>query len=420
MIDKKVEKQMYYIIQYNRYIIRIFMDNHDETPDEFIKKTCMKINVENIVCDNDEIDIIRIDYTILLFTLDEFIVQLHKKFGNSTYIDNDIAIITFELLMKIITTGDIEITNETNEFETMFRCAINSGVRQEPLCEISHDTNIVFCGDIHGSLRSLICHFLIMEGFKNEQKYVFLGDYLDRGTRSLEVFSVLILMRALFPTNIYLLCGNHETRAVYLLYGTVAELQQKNMNMTMIDINNCCDMIDELVNSMSHAIIVGGKIFGTHGCPSEKTPMDKIRNEKMKLSDPSSPTYNLVWSDPSDEELYSDIEYLNLTSTPNTRGAGMLVPYEITKKFITDNSLELIIRAHQCVAKGYMVNHGHFVITVFGQPNYCGTRNDAGMINISPNGEKTIKVFNHESDVYKSLPPSYDKIANNNYPKFFL
>ena len=44
--------------------------------------------------------------------------------------------------------------------------------------------------------------------------YIFLGDYVDRGCHSVEVISLLCLLKLKYPKCIKLIRGNHETKLV--------------------------------------------------------------------------------------------------------------------------------------------------------------------------------------------------------------
>lgn len=83
------------------------------------------------------------------------------------------------------------------------------------------DNQVQVCGDLHGSLLSVYA-FLTQTGcIKNNnsdtvtqepnQTYVFLGDYGDRGTESLEVMLTLLVEKVRNPQKFVLLRGNHET-----------------------------------------------------------------------------------------------------------------------------------------------------------------------------------------------------------------
>lgn len=76
------------------------------------------------------------------------------------------------------------------------------------LLEIKKAKNIIFVGDTHGDVevsKKIIKKYLIPEN-----KIVFLGDYVDRGTYSRENLDFLLEKKVEFSEQIYLLQGNHE------------------------------------------------------------------------------------------------------------------------------------------------------------------------------------------------------------------
>ena len=53
------------------------------------------------------------------------------------------------------------------------------------------------------------------------------------------------------------------------------------------------------------------------------------------------------------------------------RGIGLAFGPDITKRFLDDNNLELLVRSHEVKDEGYLVEHDGKCITVFSAPNYC-------------------------------------------------
>ncbi len=72
------------------------------------------------------------------------------------------------------------------------------------------DDPLVIVGDIHGQYYDFI-KILQMSGNPKKHKYVFLGDYVDRGNFSVEVLTLLCCLKVNYASNIIMLRGNHES-----------------------------------------------------------------------------------------------------------------------------------------------------------------------------------------------------------------
>ena len=77
-----------------------------------------------------------------------------------------------------------------------------------PVPEGSH---INVCGDTHGQYYDLLNIFDSF-GYPSESNpYLFNGDFVDRGSFSLEVVLLLLTFKVVYPEHLHLSRGNHET-----------------------------------------------------------------------------------------------------------------------------------------------------------------------------------------------------------------
>ena len=89
-------------------------------------------------------------------------------------------------------------------------------LEMEPRC-LFLQSPVYVIGDIHGNLEDL--HFFADNIWKlgmelTAGKFLFLGDYVDRGAHGLECIAYLFGLKLLYPRKLHLLRGNHETRDV--------------------------------------------------------------------------------------------------------------------------------------------------------------------------------------------------------------
>ena len=236
---------------------------------------------------------------------------------------------------------------------------------QPALLELSAPVKIV--GDIHGQYTDLLRTFE-MCGFPPNSNYLFLGDYVDRGKKSLESILLLFCYKLKFPENFFLLRGNHESANVTRVYGFYDECKRRcNVKIwkTFIDAFNCLPI----------AAIVASKIFCVHGGLSPSlTHMDDIRQIARPTDVPDYGLLNdLLWSDPADME--ADWE-------SNERGVSYCFGKKVIMDFLQRNDFDLVCRAHMVVEDGYEFFQDRILVTVFSAPNVSFILNPFDSLNL--------------------------------------
>lgn len=256
-----------------------------------------------------------------------------------------------------------------------------------------HDVRspVTLCGDIHGQFSDLLELFRVSGGFPPDVSYIFMGDYVDRGNRSVEVILLLLLLKIRYPLRIFLIRGNHETRQISQVYGFYDECLKKygNTRVWMY----CCDVFDFL----PIGALVDGRILCIHGglSPQLKT-IDQMRRLRRTQEIPHEGALcDLMWSDPEDLE--------NESWSLGPRGAGYLFGRRVAMQFNQLNDLLLIARGHQLVQEGYrFMFPERSLVTVWSAPNYCyRCGNVAAVMRIDPAlefGEKSFTIFESSND----------------------
>ena len=242
---------------------------------------------------------------------------------------------------------------------------------------IVESSPIHIVGDIHGQIGDLMSIFKL-GGVPPDKKYLFLGDYVDRGKNSLEVISLLFCMKIMYPNRIFLLRGNHESREMTRIFGFADECKAK-MNK---QIHKFFCMA---FNQMPLCALIDCHIFCVHGgIGPEVNSLQQIENmDRFGEVPEEGPMSDLLWSDPNPKT--TDWE-------PSDRGSTYFWGLIPAKKFMLDNNLDLIVRGHQVANEGFDFPFApeKCVVTVFSATCYADEcRNKGCFMTINGDGSMT-------------------------------
>ncbi|MGH0143679.1 UNVERIFIED_CONTAM: hypothetical protein FKN15_000634 [Acipenser sinensis] len=195
-------------------------------------------------------------------------------------------------------------------------------------------------------------------------KELFNGDFVDRGSFSVEVILTLFGFKLLFPDCFYLLRGNHETDNMNQMYGFEGEVKAKYTPQMF-------ELFSEVFQWLPLAQSINGKVLVMHGglFSEDGVTLDDLRKIDRNRQPPDSgPMCDLLWSDPQAPDGRS----------VSKRGVSCQFGPDVTKRFLEQNQLNYIIRSHEMKSEGYEVTHNGQCITVFSAPNYCDQMGNKG------------------------------------------
>jgi len=247
--------------------------------------------------------------------------------------------------------------------------------RERNMLELKDPVTVV--GDIHGQYFDFV-KLLDVGGNPETTKYLFLGDFVDRGNFSIEVIMLLFSIKINYPSTIFIIRGNHECRQMTSFFNFRDECLAK------YDLE-IYDKIMEAFDTMPLGCLVNGRFIAVHGgiSPSMETLSDLNTINRFSEPPKSGIFCDLIWSDPVEAENGIATERYK----PNeTRGCSYIYSKDAVNAFLKRNKLLSVIRAHEAQLEGYKLhkwngaNEFPAVITVFSAPNYCDVYNNKGAV----------------------------------------
>jgi len=156
---------------------------------------------------------------------------------------------------------------------------------------------------------------------------------------------------------------------------------------------------------MPLACIVNGKFLALHGgiSPELKTIDDIKKVDRFKEPPRQGLFCDLLWSDPVDND---DGICENIYRQNDVRGCSFFYGNEAVNRFLENNNLISIIRAHEAQLDGYKMHRWNgntdfpVVITIFSAPNYCDVYNNKGAVIKFENNTLNIQQFNYTQHPY--------------------
>lgn len=234
---------------------------------------------------------------------------------------------------------------------------------------------IVMVGDTHGSFEC-IERILRAEGFPEPDKtvYLFNGDFVDRGSFSVEIYVVLLAIKIAHPDAVHLLRGNHETEAVNSNYSFILEINKKYAGLSEDERGELYKRFCESFKALPLCALVNDCYMVVHGGISgwPGFSVDDIHRLNRFREPESSDFMNFHFFDPLNDLLWADsTSECDDLAFNFMRGTSVTFGPAAARRFLKAAKLRYIMRSHTCVPEGWLAEHGNMTHTVFSVPNYA-------------------------------------------------
>lgn len=254
------------------------------------------------------------------------------------------------------------------------------------------DAPITVCGDVHGQYFDLMKLFEV-GGDPAETRYLFLGDYVDRGYFSIECVLYLWSLKIWYPNTLWLLRGNHECRHLTDYFTFKLECKHKYSERVY---DACMDSFCAL----PLAAVMNKQFLCIHGGLSpELHTLEDIKNiDRFREPPTHGLMCDILWADPLEE--FGQEKTGEFFVHNHVRGCSYFFSYPAACNFLEKNNLLSVIRAHEAQDAGYRMYRKTrttgfpSVMTIFSAPNYLDVYNNKAAVLKYENNVMNIRQFN--------------------------
>lgn len=247
------------------------------------------------------------------------------------------------------------------ERESMAGATVTGG-----LVQIRDFDRLAIISDLHGDTGSL---FSILDRLRYEEflssaqnKLVFLGDYVDRGSDSVGILYSVCYLKQKYPDSVVLMRGNHEAPAEFPF--APHDLPYNIEDRFGGDAKSIYDRVLSFFRLLTLATIVGDRLLLVHGgLPTDK-PDAGLISTAHENHVRSRVMEELLWNDPRPIEGGQGWE-------PSRRGIGRYFGRAITDGWLAATNTKVVVRGHE-PCRGYRVDHGGKILTLFSCTVYRG------------------------------------------------
>ena len=117
---------------------------------------------------------------------------------------------------------------------------------------------LIVAGDFHGQFFDMLRIMDKVGGPPPYNKWIIMGDYVDRGDNSIETISLLLAYKVRYPDKMFMLRGNHECESITRIYGFYHECRRRYSIQLW---RSFC----ELFNYIPVAALIDERILCMHG-----------------------------------------------------------------------------------------------------------------------------------------------------------